>query len=462
MLGILNTSGKWSCLKEPYDVGSSIFMLTTDSNPTNTIRMGTLSPTGVEATYNKIIILEGDHTNNPPSYFEGLMSVGQDVEEVNVESVTDNLLDIRNTEMKLISSSENIPTNARILTDTELYYKGKYGVLFNVYLPKGTFSIGCSKEVISGDNNNPTIRVYREGDLSKVLASGANTTQLTSEGAKYSVCFYGSMGIEVECKLYNLYINACNVHHIEHQSNKKPLLYYNPTTETWEKPILREWDTIEKHSDGKYYYHKRSEEVVLNGSDNQTISLQKDFLNQDTTIGFNVGRIALDGNSNAGKADSYCDKFNCYIQGKLHNNDIEGMTQGYYAIYVRINKSKLSTQDVSGFKAWLKANPTTVVYQLAQEEVYECTNIDLMTYSGETNYIINSGAISPKSLLKVHNNISNVVKILQEKVSLLENTFIAGLKSVLSGDMYSLATILYPEDFEQNDNTEQDIMVIPE
>ena len=76
-----------------------------------------------------------------------------------------------------------------------------------------------------------------------------------------------------------------------------------------------------------------------------------------------------------------------------------------------------------------------------------------MTYSGETNYIINSGAISPKSLLKVHNNISNVVKILQEKVSLLENTFIAGLKSVLSGDMYSL---LYPEDFEQNDNTEQD------
>ena len=156
----------------------------------------------------------------------------------------------------------------------------------------------------------------------------------------------------------------------------------------------------------------------------------------------------------------FCDNFTIL---DTTNINVEGVLIGSdKSIYCNIAKSKLSTQDVVGFKAWLKANPTTVVYQLAQEEVYECTNIDLMTYSGETNYIINSGAISPKSLLKVHNNISNVVKILQEKVSLLENTFIAGLKSVLSGDMYSLATILYPEDFEQNDNTEQDIMVIPE
>ena len=33
-----------------------------------------------------ITISEGDHTNNPPEYFEGLMSVGQDVEEVSVAS----------------------------------------------------------------------------------------------------------------------------------------------------------------------------------------------------------------------------------------------------------------------------------------------------------------------------------------------------------------------------------------
>ena len=117
---------------------------------------------------------------------------------------------------------------------------------------------------------------------------------------------------------------------------------------------------------------------------------------------------------------------------------------------LHISNSKLSTQNVQGFKAWLQANNVTVVYQLAQEEVYECTNLDLITYSGETNLIVNSGAIQPKLKLKVLSNVSNVVKLLQEKVSVLENKFINGLKQVLAGDMMSLAHLLYPEDFENN------------
>ena len=63
------------------------------------------------------------------------------------------------------------------------------------------------------------------------------------------------------------------------------------------------------------------------------------------------------------------------------------------------------------------------------------------------NYVVNSGAIVPRTTLKVHNNISNVVSLLQKKVSLLEDKFIQGLKQVLAGDMYSLAELLYPEDF---------------
>ena len=64
---------------------------------------------------------------------------------------------------------------------------------------------------------------------------------------------------------------------------------------------------------------------------------------------------------------------------------------------------------------------TTTVKPLAQEKVYECTNIDLITYANETNFIVNSGAIVPKTTLKVHNNISNIVSLLQKKVSLLES-----------------------------------------
>ena len=105
---------------------------------------------------------------------------------------------------------------------------------------------------------------------------------------------------------------------------------------------------------------------------------------------------------------------------------------------------------IDEFKQWLQTNNITVVYQLAKEEVYECTNLDLITYNGETNLIVNSGAIQPKLELKVLSNVSNVVKLLQEKVSVLENKFIEGLKQVLAGDMMSLAHLLYPEDFENN------------
>src|SRR5699024_8693572 len=40
----------------------------------------------------KLVVLEGDHTQNPPSYFEGLMSVGQDVDKIEVSSANKNLL----------------------------------------------------------------------------------------------------------------------------------------------------------------------------------------------------------------------------------------------------------------------------------------------------------------------------------------------------------------------------------
>ena len=125
------------------------------------------------------------------------------------------------------------------------------------------------------------------------------------------------------------------------KSDKKRLLYYNEETQTWEKPVLREWDSIEKHANGKYYYHQRSGE--------------EDYTRGDESV----------------------------------SNYITDMT--------------------------------TTVKPLSQEKVYECTNIDLITYANETNYIVECGAISPKTTLKAHNNISNIVSLLQKKVSLLES-----------------------------------------
>src|SRR5699024_1122629 len=78
--------------------------------------------------------LEGDHTQNPPSYFEGSMSVGQDVDKIEVLSRKEdgNLLDIK--EVKGFFG--NSPSyNEGVIT-------GGYGIEIhsnNLFLTKGTY-----------------------------------------------------------------------------------------------------------------------------------------------------------------------------------------------------------------------------------------------------------------------------------------------------------------------------------
>lgn len=83
--------------------------------------------------------------------------------------------------------------------------------------------------------------------------------------------------------------------------------------------------------------------------------------------------------------------------------------------------------------------------------------VKLRTFAGQTNVCFNT-EIPGQIKAQVPKSLGAVVNTHTEQIEMLHNA----LKSVLAGDMYSLATILYPEDFEQNDNTEQDIMVIPE
>lgn len=432
LLGVLDTSGSaWSCLKEPYYVGSSIFALTTDSKPSNTIRMGTVTPSGVEATYNKIIILEGDHRQNPPSgYIEGLKSVGQSasedgIDEIVVSSVNENLvpsdwdykfqcfgdikvnqINTRNFEIVNTNTVDGIAISKNFIN--KFCHNNK--VVFDFYSNQiGYFYV--LDYGFSGENYKPIQGV-------KNIEIGRNVFVVDVSGASGRIAFRFNNNIKNSTLIISDFSikTSKNSNNVNHKSDKKRLLYYNDETQTWEKPILREWDSIEKHADGKYYYHQRSGEVVLNGSEDTWGDATSSF-NLPTTNSYHV-KI----NDYIQKPKSIvCDKF---ISDISRNEDVQGIYHadtyvGGNRLVFRVYKDTYST--LAGFKQWLQANNVTVVYQLAQEKVYECTNIDLITYNGETNYIVESGAIAPKSILKVHNNISNVVKILQEKVSLLES-----------------------------------------
>lgn len=374
-----------------------------------------------------VVILEGDHTQNPPSgYIEGLKSVGQSatasedrVDEIVVSSVNENLIPTPTYRLDIpVGTSTNSYSNTIICKNIPIKPNTTYRVSYGEYINKGSingYPLRCMTFRDKYDGENVHVNAYTHKNRIKEYAQQVFTTEAD---AKYLVITTGSFVSVGNIEITELCLTESSVEkpYTSHQSDKKRLLYYNDETQTWEKPILRRWDSIEKHADGKYYYHQRSGEVILNGSENWGMS------------GSNFGEFAcfyLSFNLKINGKSVLSDKFASLEPMQTEANSVigEGISTHHTtpSFRVIVNKSKLPTQDVQGFKQWLQANNVTVVYQLAQEKVYECTNIDLITYNGETNYIIESGAIVPRTTLKVHNNISNVVSLLQKKVSLLES-----------------------------------------
>ena len=347
------------------------------------------------------MIFEGDLTTNPPSgYIEGLKSVGENTDEIVVSSVKGdgNLIDLNNAHSKYCTISNDSIIGRNEYNDVQFY----------VYLEKGAeyFFNSDGSHDFEGNIMYGMQKSYNASATLQFLIN-LKTKPFTFIGdtGLYTFHIPNFRGIVKDIQLVK---GTTPKPYTPYQADKKRLLYYNEETQTWEKPILREWDSIEKHANGKYYYHQRSAEVVLNGSENFGLGTVK-----SNTIGFtyNCPGAKQDGNVIAThfQKGSYYKDVECV---HLATNNI---------IFFRILNTKLSTQDITGFKAWLQANNVTVVYQLAEEKVYECTNIDLITYANETNYLVESGVLSPKTTLKVHNNISNVVSLLQKKVSLLES-----------------------------------------
>lgn len=364
--------------------------------------------------YDNIMLLEGDHTQNPPSgYIEGLASVGEDVDEIVVSSVKGdgNLLMPLHTGVTLGAYNKKDIT---FDSDYSMSYTANtwgQGISVDVFgVVKGeTYVVLCDTNTLGCIRGSGALSTT--GDISmysnkaEILATSNGIGSITFKNAKETgnISF---TNLRVVKKGYKEDFSVLI-------QDKKRLLYYNEETQTWEKPILREWDSVEKHSDGKYYYHQRSGEVVLNGSENIGGIANPTESNYLRFYLLNTHPIGL--------------KVSETISNLFRSGNTGGTTAEYVGVdgngrlVISILKSKLSTQDITGFKNWLQANNVTVVYQLAEEKVFECTNIDLITYANETNYMVNGGVIVPKTTLKVHNNISNVVSLLQKKANIIES-----------------------------------------
>ena len=364
--------------------------------------------TTVDVEAENPMIFEGDLIANPPSgYFEGLKSVSDGVDEVSVESVK-NLLDYT----KLINKVTDGSTGVVGRNDNRLTLDVNDRI--EIYSPQ--IYVKCRDTFIAviGFVEKGGVPIFDSGYLPLNTISNLS---LPSETKYITINAKTSSDTPISKEvLKNVFIY--------HQSDKKRLLYYNEETQTWEKPILREWDSIEKHANGKYYYHQRSGAKVLNGSENWNNDENSSTISPATyrqSIQFNAIDIPSASFNTKTSPNIISDLLPTVIFGDVYSYNHIGISiSGTDSIgtHIIINNNFI---DVTELKQWLQANNLTVVYQLAEEKVYECTNIDLITYANETNFIVKSGVLSPKTTLKVHSNISNVVSLLQKKVSLLES-----------------------------------------
>ena len=104
-------------------------------------------------------------------------------------------------------------------------------------------------------------------------------------------------------------------------------------------------------------------------------------------------------NTNNDTVKMISDKFRIYNSNVNYNHDIEGIDYNTDRnLGVRIDKAKLSTENLVGFKLWLSENPITVVYQLSTPEIIDLPHLNkpLKLYQRDNTTI----TVSPNSNVK--------------------------------------------------------------
>ena len=376
-----------------------------------------------------VMVLEGDHTDKSISYFEGLKSVGDGTDLIKITSYNNGNL--------LSNNLYNITQNAHIHWATGMIVENSTGFIatdfINLPISGKLHCKNCNLCIAFYDK-------YKNYIYKPLSTDGTDLDYYTDipPGAEY---------FRISIPIANL--NIASVRTFNDQSENdlqfdvKNLLYIDPVENVYMKPVLRSLpnglkDTVEKHSDGKYYYHKRCGGVILNGSE---VWIENGWDSSGNTIGFEFNTSEMNFTKNK-TMPVISAEFSTLIPQipTDFNLDKEFITQypDSNSCGIKILKSRLLSTTLEGFKEWLSTNNFEIVYALNNEEVYECTPITLNTYDGNTIYSISSGYITPKSNITLKNGISSTVAIICEKLDNIENILYNNIKYENKMMLYSM------------------------
>lgn len=169
------------------------------------------------------------------------------------------------------------------------------------------------------------------------------------------------------------------------------------------------YDSLIISEDASGLLTQNTNKVSWNGSENITLN---SAIQEIGYTSFTIPSTDFKTNSKSCICDRFLNASNTSVGGEFIYVGL--------AISIKIANSKLATQDVAGFKAWLTANPVTVRYQLATPIITtipkELMPVILTT---KANTIGLASAVKPSSL-KVSLPVDRIAE-LQSQITALQN-----------------------------------------
>lgn len=362
--------------------------------------------TNEELSNLKFILVEGNIS--PTQAFTGLQSTFED------KLITQDMVDAE------LEGEENL---GKYKVDVNVVGKN----LFDGILQIGNIDVNTGNIVTAQDRvysvnfipvkSNTTYTITRKnyGDLISIREYSNNKEYLGNLGTVSSNESFTFTTTPDTCYLKFVDL-VCDVNNLIQLEEGTVATQYEPykeykTSILLGSPLLK-GDEIVAKEDGLYHWHKMGK-VVLDGSENWT----KLPLNADTELinNYIAYFIPLNGAvpTVSGSNNAICDRF---VWSGNATVNIPGQYSNAFSIhadgnlYFRVKKSVVST--VSAFKQWLQANPTTVIYELA-EPYYEKISDDKLLLEMPNDATLSVESVVPCQSVRVSytGNVPSVYRL---------------------------------------------------
>ncbi|MFH5827344.1 BppU family phage baseplate upper protein [Clostridium perfringens] len=345
-------------------------------------------------TFNSFMLFEQNSESEKiflTEYFEGLKSFGEaekegDKYKISILSHSENLFNY-----KTMYSTDWVTGDGKIINSGD----GKY---YSIKVP--IFKTGVKYYIKSDVLNRNVIAFLDENNkiLKAEVVSLKNPieTPTTPYGTKYILAYLNANGYDNDISNGIVVSLDKTISYASYKDpNKKDILIKEP---------LKEREYIYEDN-GQVKVYRPTKQYTFTG--NETSIIKWATVKDENFIGFCITNDDIP-NLTSKRSLVVCNNFPS-VDGVITKRN---MYIAANSVNICIEKSALATPDIEGFRAWLKANPTTIVYQLAEptvEIVENCVDIDLDTYQEKTYFnILNS---IPGSLdFKVPSNIGSLVQ----------------------------------------------------